>query len=120
MSPALSHRVAVATPLDRRQGGLLRLWEHFVDYPEMTRMAQQWRSISEEQLSRLVERGTYSGAFAALQRVRKIMKAGHTPAVFHDKLNGFMVLDQDDPEQIRRIAELRHHLKVRRRRMMRT
>ena len=83
-------------------------------------MAQQWRSISEEQLSRLVAHGTYSGGFAALQRARKIRKTGHTPAIFYDKLNGFMVLDQDDREQIQRIARLRQRSRPASRRMTRT
>ena len=83
-------------------------------------MSQQWRSISEEQLSRMVAQRTYSGASVALERARKIRKSGHTPAIFYDKLNGFMVLDEDDPEQIKRIAGLRKHFKPPPRRMIRT
>lgn len=74
----------------------------------MTGMSQQWRSISEEQLSRMLSQGTYySGARAAMERARKIRKPGHKPAIFHDRLNGFMVLDEDDREQSKRIAGLR-------------
>lgn len=66
-----------------------------------------WRFISEEQLSRMAARGGYMGASAALERARIIRKGGHTPAVFHNKLDGFMVLDEDDPAQKKRAAELR-------------
>ncbi len=53
-------------------------------------MSQQWRSISEEQLSRMAAQGAYSGIFVALERVRKIRKTGHRPAIFYDKLHGFL------------------------------
>lgn len=66
-----------------------------------------WRFITEEQLSKMVARGAYMGASAALERARIIKKAGHTPAIFHNRLDGFMVLDEDDPAQQKRIAELR-------------
>ena len=79
--------------------------------PEVAGMSQRWRSISEEQLSRMAAQGTYSGTFFALERVRKIRKTAHTPAIFYDKLDGFMVLDEDDPEQIKRIAGLRQRFR---------
>ena len=66
-----------------------------------------WRLISEEQLSRMVARGGYVGASTALERARIIKKGGHTPAIFHNKLDGFMVLDEDDPAQKKRVSELR-------------
>jgi hypothetical protein len=84
------------------------------NHPETAGMSQQWRSISEERLSRMVLQGTYySGARAALERVRKIRKTGHKPAIFYDALNGFMVLDEDDRDQSQRIAGLRKHPKRR-------
>jgi hypothetical protein len=67
----------------------------------------RWRSISEEQLTRMVAQGAYAGASAALQRARTIRKAGHAAAIFHNKADGFMVLDENDTEQRKRISELR-------------
>jgi hypothetical protein len=66
-----------------------------------------WRYLSEEQLSRMVAQGAYVGAASALDRARIIRKGGHHPAIFHNRLDGFMVLDEDDPAQRKRIAELR-------------
>jgi len=66
-----------------------------------------WRFITEQQLSKMVAQGAFMGASAALDRARIIKKAGHTPAIFHNRLDGFMVLDEDDPAQRKRIAELR-------------
>jgi hypothetical protein len=67
----------------------------------------RWRSISEEQLTRMVAQGAYVGASAALQRARTIRKAGHAAAIFRNKADGFMVLDENDTEQRKRISELR-------------
>jgi len=64
-----------------------------------------WQRISEAQLARMVAAGGYIGANSALDRARLLKKAGHHPAIFHNKLDGFMVLDADDPAQQRRIAE---------------
>jgi hypothetical protein len=69
--------------------------------------SHRWRVISEAELARIVARGTYAGAGAALERARTIKKAGHAPAIFHNRMDGFMVLDQSDPVQRRRIGELR-------------
>jgi hypothetical protein len=69
--------------------------------------SHRWRSISEQQLSNMVAQGAYTGASAALDRARIIKKGGHTPAVFHNRLDGFMVLDEDDPAQRKRVLELR-------------
>ncbi|OGA70558.1 MAG: hypothetical protein A3G81_21880 [Betaproteobacteria bacterium RIFCSPLOWO2_12_FULL_65_14] len=66
-----------------------------------------WRRISEEQLARMVAQGGYMGAGAALQRARIIRKGGRHPAIFHNRLDGFMVLDEDDPAQRKRVVELR-------------
>ena len=66
-----------------------------------------WRVISEQQLSKMVAHGAYMGASAALERARTIKKGGHTPAIFHNRLDGFMVLDEDDPAQKKRVLELR-------------
>jgi hypothetical protein len=67
----------------------------------------RWRSISEEQLIKMVAQGAYGGASAALERARTIRKAGHAAAIFHNKADGFMVLDETDPVQRKRISELR-------------
>lgn len=67
----------------------------------------RWRFITEQQLSRMVAQGAFMGASAALDRARTIKKGGHTPAIFHNKLDGFMVLDQDDAAQKKRVDELR-------------
>ena len=67
----------------------------------------RWRSVSEEQLARIVALGAYVGARAALERARTIRKAGHAAAIFHNKADGFMVLDANDPAQRKRISELR-------------
>jgi hypothetical protein len=67
----------------------------------------RWRSISEQQLSKMVTQGAFTGASAALARARIIKKGGHTPAIFHNRLDGFMVLDEDDPAQKKRVSELR-------------
>jgi hypothetical protein len=67
----------------------------------------RWRSISEEQLTRMVAQGAYAGARAALERARTIRKAGHAAAIFHNKADGFMVLDENDTAQRKRISELR-------------
>jgi hypothetical protein len=69
--------------------------------------SHRWRSISEQQLSKMVAQGAYMGASAALDRARIIKKGGHTPAIFHNKLDGFMVLDEDDPAQKKRVDEVR-------------
>jgi hypothetical protein len=66
-----------------------------------------WRYISEEQLAKIVAQSGYAGARAALERARIIKKGGHHPAIFHHRLDGFMVLDADDPIQKKRIDELR-------------
>jgi len=66
-----------------------------------------WRFITEQQLSKMVAQGAYMGAGAALDRARIIKKAGHTPAIFHNRLDGFMVLDEDDAAQQKRVTELR-------------
>lgn len=71
-------------------------------------MAQHfWRHISEDQLARMVAHGAYIGAASALDRARIIRKGGHHPAIFHNRLDGFMVLDEDDPAQKKRVDELR-------------
>jgi len=54
-----------------------------------------------------IAQGAYAGASAALERARTIRKAGHVAAIFHNKLDGFMVLDENDAQQRRRIGELR-------------
>jgi hypothetical protein len=69
-------------------------------------MSPQWHPISEQQLSKMVAQGTYAGAGAAVERVRKIRTLGHRPAIFFDKFNGYMVLDEDDREQRKRIDGL--------------
>ena len=61
----------------------------------------------------MVSQGGYAGARAALERARIIKKGGHHPAIFHNRLDGFMVLDEDDPVQQKRIAELRRGPKSR-------
>ena len=55
----------------------------------------------------MVAQGAYAGASAALERARTIRKAGHAPAIFHNRADGFMVLDENDPEQRKRIGALR-------------
>jgi hypothetical protein len=67
----------------------------------------RWRTVTEQQLSRMVAQGAYAGASAALERARTIRKAGHVAAIFHNKLDGFMVLDENDAQQRKRIGELR-------------
>jgi hypothetical protein len=67
----------------------------------------RWRYISEQQLTSMVAQGAYAGASAALERARTIRKAGHAAAIFHNKADGFMVLDEDDTEQRKRISALR-------------
>ena len=69
--------------------------------------SHRWRFISEDQLTRMVAQGAYAGASAALERARTIRKAGHAAAIFHNKADGFMVLDENDPAQRKRISELR-------------
>lgn len=69
--------------------------------------SHKWRFISEQQLSRMVAQGGYMGASTALERARIIKKGGHTPAIFHNRFDGFMVLDEDDPAQKKRVSELR-------------
>lgn len=69
--------------------------------------AQRWRSIPEQQLARRVAEGAFIGAAAALERARAIQKRGHRAAIFQNPLGGFIVLDEDDPAEKRRIAELR-------------
>jgi len=87
------------TQLDPHQSRLLRLQDDWINHPEVTGMSQQWRSISEEQLSRMVGQGTYdSGASVAPERVLKMKKTGHKPAIFYDKLNGFVVLGEGRSE----------------------
>ena len=67
----------------------------------------RWRYISEQQLTSMVAQGAYAGASAALERARTIRKAGHAAAIFHNKADGFMVLDENDTEQRKRISALR-------------
>ena len=67
----------------------------------MSKKAQQWYFLTEEQLWRLVGQGTYSGANEALEEVRKLKEAGHTPAIYHSEFNGFRVINEDDPKQFR-------------------
>lgn len=59
----------------------------------------------------MVSQGSYAGARAALERARIIKKGGRHPAIFHNRLDGFMVLDQDDPIQRKRVDELRRSRK---------
>lgn len=54
----------------------------------------------------MVAQGAYAGAGAALERARTI-KGGHAPAIFHNRVDGFMVPDASDPAQRRRIGKLR-------------
>jgi hypothetical protein len=77
-------------------------------------LPHRWRFISEEQLTRMVAQGAYAGASAALERARTIRKAGHAAAIFHNRADGFMVLDENDTEQRKRIVQLRKGPAVRR------
>jgi hypothetical protein len=68
---------------------------------KMNQKAKQWYYLSEVQLLRLVGHGTYSEAPEALGQVQKIKDAGHSLAIYYSEFNGFRVIDEDDPEQLR-------------------
>jgi hypothetical protein len=68
--------------------------------------SHRWRRISEAELAGMVARGTYAGAGAALERARTIKKAGRAAAIFHNRADGFMVLDASDPEQRKRMPAI--------------
>jgi hypothetical protein len=77
----------------------------------MTKQSPQWYSLTEEQLWRLVGQGTSPGADPALERVRKIKEAGRAFAIYYSEFSGFQVLDEDDPNEMRRSLSLRNRAK---------
>jgi hypothetical protein len=77
----------------------------------MTKETQQWYSLTEEALGKLVGQGTYPGAIGALEKVMKIRDAGHTATVFYSGQNGFRVLDEDEDDQFRQSMSLEQRAK---------
>lgn len=72
----------------------------------MSKAAQQWYSLTEPQLGKLVGQGTHLGASAAWDRVRAIRKAGGTPKVFYSESNGFVVFDDNDIGSMQRLMSI--------------
>jgi len=74
----------------------------------MSKAAKQWYRLTEQQLDKLVGQGTYPGAPAAWDRVRKIRDAGGAPVTFYSDFNGFTVFDEQDTnaDAIRRFISI--------------
>lgn len=73
----------------------------------MVRKDQQVYWVNPMHMAQIAGRGTHDGAKAAWDRVRDIEKAGHTAAVFYSAFNGgFIVLDENNPEQMKRSTAL--------------
>jgi hypothetical protein len=71
----------------------------------MSTKAQEWISLTESQLSRLV--GPYPEAAHAESQVEKIKSAGHVVSIFYSGFNGFSVFDEDDPKEFQLALSLR-------------
>jgi len=67
----------------------------------VSKEAKQWYWLTEEQLERLVGHGGYPDAQGAWDEVRKIKKAGETPAIYYSKFNGFRIINEDDMKQFK-------------------
>ncbi|HYN12338.1 MAG TPA: hypothetical protein VET51_06820 [Burkholderiales bacterium] len=76
-----------------------------------TGQREQLYWLTDEQLARLAHLGTYPGADAAWERVRKIKEASHKSGVYYSQLNGFTVLDEDVPEEFKRSLSLSQRAK---------
>ena len=57
--------------------------------------------LTEEVLWRLVGQGTYPRAQDACDHFGEIKTAGGAPRCFYSQFNGFSVLDEDKPDQMR-------------------
>jgi hypothetical protein len=57
--------------------------------------------LMEGVLWRLVGQGTYPDAQGASDRFKKIKTDGGTPRCFYSQFNGFSVLDENNPDQMR-------------------
>ena len=77
----------------------------------MTKKTEQWFSLTEEALGKLVGQGTYPGAIDAFGKVRKIRETGHTATIFYSGQNGFRVFDEDDDDQFRKSMSLEQRAK---------
>lgn len=58
--------------------------------------------LTGDVLHRLVGQGTHPGASRAFDRFREIKVAGGSPQCFYSDFNGFSVIDENDPDQMRR------------------
>ena len=67
--------------------------------------------MEEEQLIKLVGQGTYSGATNAWDRFTEIRGAGGDPKVFYSEHSGFTVLDDNDPDEMRRCMPMEQRAK---------
>jgi hypothetical protein len=67
--------------------------------------------LTEDVLWRLVGQGTHPGAQQADDRFRAIKAAGGAPQCFYSEFNGFSVLDENDPEQMRRSISMEQRAK---------
>ena len=77
----------------------------------MSKSSQQLSYFEDGQLDKLVGQGTYPGAEDAWNRSIEIRDAGGDPKVFYSKHNGFIVLDDNDPDDMRRITSMEDRAK---------
>ena len=77
----------------------------------MSKSAQQWFYLDESQLIKLVGQDTYPSANNAWDRFIQIKEAGGTPKVFYSEHNDFTVLDDNEPDVMRRIMSIEQSAK---------
>jgi hypothetical protein len=77
----------------------------------MRKKVKQWFYITDEQIGRLARQATYPGALEALEQARKIREAGKTPSIYYSELNGFKVINEDDPEEFKIGLSIRNQAK---------
>jgi hypothetical protein len=66
--------------------------------------------LSDRVLWKLVGQGR-SGAQPALDRFEEIKAAGGSPLCFYSEFNDFYVIDENDPEQMRRAISMQDRAK---------
>lgn len=67
----------------------------------MTKKIKQWYFLTEDQLWKLVGQGTHPDAAEALEEFRKIKEAGETASIYYSEFDGFRVINESNPDQMR-------------------